>query len=96
VQPGLRMAVLKVVETAASDGGTVKEQGQIQEEAMWTAEQVAAYLKVSKRWVHASAHAGNLPATRLTGRKRNILWRFVAADIRAYARGEWKPEAKSA
>jgi len=55
-------------------------------ESLWTAKEVAAYLKVSTSWVYMHAEAGTLPSVRIGG-----LRRFDPEAIRAYARGEWKP-----
>jgi excisionase family DNA binding protein len=55
-------------------------------EPLWTVKEVAAYLKVSTAWVYMHAEDGTLPSVRIGG-----LRRFHPEDIRAYARGEWKP-----
>ena len=55
-------------------------------EPLWIAKQVAAYLQVSTSWVYMHAEAGTLPSVRIGG-----LRRFHPEEIRAYARGEWKP-----
>jgi excisionase family DNA binding protein len=62
--------------------------GARQEEPLWTADEVATYLRVSRSWVYQHAEAGTLPVIRLPG---SSLLRFGPAEIRAYARGEWKP-----
>jgi excisionase family DNA binding protein len=63
------------------------------DEGMWKAEEAAAYLNTSKRWVYEKAAAGLLPSHRYYGSSRV---RFVPEEIRAYARGEWKPTLRSA
>ena len=55
-------------------------------EALWTAEDVAAYLKASRSWVYQKAEAGLLPSLRLGG-----LLRFDPDQIRAFARGQLQP-----
>lgn len=52
------------------------------EESLWTADDVAAYLKVSRSWVYHRAEAGELPHLRIGG-----LLRFEPDAVRAYARG---------
>lgn len=59
------------------------------DEGMWTAKEAAAYLKVSTRWVYEFAAKGLVPHRQIPGRQRGV--RFVPAEIRAFARGEWKP-----
>jgi excisionase family DNA binding protein len=53
------------------------------EESLWTARDVAAFLRVSRSWVYLHAEAGTLPSVRIGG-----LRRFVPAAIRTYATGE--------
>lgn len=50
------------------------------EESLWTANDVASYLKVSRSWVYHRAEAGELPYVRVGG-----LLRFVPAAIREHA-----------
>jgi len=52
------------------------------EEALWTASDVAQYLKLSRSWVYQRAEAGLLPCLRIGGSLR-----FEPAAIRAFARG---------
>jgi excisionase family DNA binding protein len=52
-------------------------------DTLWDANDVAAYLKVSRSWVYHRAEAGQLPFVRVGG-----LLRFDPAAIRAGARGE--------
>jgi excisionase family DNA binding protein len=52
-------------------------------EPLWTAKDVAAFLRVSPSWVYLHAEAGDLPSVRIGG-----LRRFVPDAIRAYALGE--------
>lgn len=57
---------------------------------MWTAAEVAAFLKVSRDWVYKRVTEGSIPFVKLpTG-----LTRYHPEQIRAYARGEWKPPQK--
>ncbi|MCC6747985.1 MAG: helix-turn-helix domain-containing protein [Deltaproteobacteria bacterium] len=58
------------------------------DEALWTANEVAGYLKVSRSWVYLHVESGDLPHRRLGG-----LLRFVPEQLRAYARGETQPRA---
>ena len=51
--------------------------------ALWTAEEVAKFLKVSRSWVYQRAERGDLPSLRVGG-----LRRFEPAAILAWARGE--------
>ena len=52
-----------------------------QSERLWTAEQVAHYLGVSKSWVYRAATDGTLPALRLGG-----VVRFDAVDVRDWTK----------
>jgi hypothetical protein len=52
-------------------------------DALWTAADVANFLRVSRSWVYLHAEAGDLPCLRFAG-----VVRFDPAVIRAYARGE--------
>jgi excisionase family DNA binding protein len=52
-------------------------------EPLWTAQDVAAFLRVSRSWVYHRAEAGELPCLRI-----GALLRFDPARIRAYAQGE--------
>lgn len=56
---------------------------------LWDANDVAAFLKVSRSWVYHRAESGELPHLRVGG-----LLRFEPLSIRAYARGENPPRAK--
>lgn len=60
-----------------------------QDHALWDAQDVAAYLKVSRSWVYQRVEAGQLPYLRIGG-----LLRFDPATIRAYARGEQPVQAR--
>ena len=51
-------------------------------DSLWDANDVAAYLKVSRSWVYRRAEAGLMPYLRVGG-----LLRFDPDVIRAYARG---------
>jgi len=57
-------------------------------EGLWTPQQVANYLKVSRSWVYQKAEAGLIPVIRMPG---SSLLRFKPDAIRAFARGEWEP-----
>lgn len=48
-------------------------------ESLWTADDVAAYLKVSRSWVYHRAESGRLPHVRVGG-----LIRFQPHEIRAF------------
>jgi hypothetical protein len=52
-------------------------------EALWTAADVAGFLRVSRSWVYLHAEAGDFPCLRFAG-----VVRFDPAAIRAYARGD--------
>jgi excisionase family DNA binding protein len=52
-------------------------------EPLWDAQDVAAYLKVSRSWVYLHADDGTLPSVRIGG-----LRRFVPEQIRAFALGQ--------
>lgn len=56
------------------------------ETKLWTAHDVADYLRVSRSWVYHRAESGELPHFRVGGALR-----FCPADINAYVRGT-KPE----
>jgi excisionase family DNA binding protein len=53
------------------------------ENGLWSAADVADYLKVSRSWVYQRAEAGDLPCLRMGG-----LLRFDPEAVRAFARGE--------
>ena len=57
-----------------------------QTEPLWTAKDVAAFLRVSRAWVYLHSEQGTLPSLRIGG-----LRRFVPAEIRAYAAGGRPP-----
>lgn len=52
-------------------------------ESLWTAKDVATYLRASRSWVYQRAEAGALPSLQIGG-----LLRFEPEAIRAFARGE--------
>jgi excisionase family DNA binding protein len=54
-----------------------------EERALWDAQDVARYLKVSRSWVYHRAEGGELPCLRIGG-----LLRFDPKAIHAFARGE--------
>lgn len=58
-----------------------------QDESMWTLDDVAAHLKVSKSYVRERVDAGLLRAYPLPGSARRVL-RFKPADVRAFVRGD--------
>jgi excisionase family DNA binding protein len=51
-------------------------------EPLWDANDVAAYLKVSRSWVYHRSESGELPCLRVGG-----LVRFEPEQVREYARG---------
>ncbi len=53
------------------------------DETMWTAKDVAAFLKCSISWVYGKAESGELPNVRIAG-----LLRFDPDAVRKFARGE--------
>ena len=55
---------------------------------LWTPQQVAEYLNVSRSWVYQKAEAGLIPVIRMPG---SSLLRFDPDAIGAFARGEWEP-----
>lgn len=55
-------------------------------EKLWTAQDVAEYLRVSRSWVYHRAESGELPHFRVGGALR-----FSPTDIDAYVRGT-RPE----
>src|SRR5262245_37379630 len=56
------------------------------EDASWTVDGVAFYLRKSTEWVRARARAGLLPA-----RKIGRAWSFNPREIRAIAHGQGRP-----
>jgi excisionase family DNA binding protein len=58
-------------------------------ESLWTAKDVAGFLKVSRSWVYQKAEAGDLPCLHVGG-----LVRFEPETVRAWARGERAPTAR--
>jgi excisionase family DNA binding protein len=67
---------------------TMNEITQGEQEGLWTPQEVANYLKVSRSWVYQKAEAGLIPVIRMPG---SSLLRFNPEAIRAFARGEWEP-----
>ncbi len=57
-------------------------------ESLWTPQEVAKYLKVSRSWVYQKAEAGLIPVIRMPG---SSLLRFEPEAIRAFALGKWQP-----
>jgi excisionase family DNA binding protein len=56
---------------------------------LWTAIDVAAFLRVSRSWVYHRAESGELPYLRVGG-----LLRFDPEAIRNFARGELRDEQR--
>jgi excisionase family DNA binding protein len=52
-------------------------------EPLWTVDDVAAYLKISKAWVYKRAASGELPCLHLGGRRR-----FKPEAVRRFSEGE--------
>jgi excisionase family DNA binding protein len=63
--------------------------GEPPESSLWTAMDVARYLKVSRSWVYHRAEAGLLPSLRVG----NFL-RFDPAAVRAFARKQSRQGAQ--
>jgi hypothetical protein len=57
--------------------------------SLWTAKDVAGYLRASPSWVYQKSEAGLLPC--LPPLPGSNFLRFDPAAIKAYARGEWRP-----
>lgn len=55
-------------------------------ESLWTANDVAAFLKVSRSWVYQKSEAGLLPSIKVGG-----LLRFEAPAIKAWLHSESAP-----
>lgn len=53
---------------------------------LWTAEEVADYLRMSLSWVRHATAAGRIPVRRIGASTR-----YVPEEIAAYVRGEWQP-----
>ena len=64
---------------AAPRAPTVHEHGR-ERPAMWTVQDVAAYLKVSRSWVYKAAESGDIPCRRI-----GALLRFSPARIEEWA-----------
>jgi len=60
---------------------------QASQDTLWTAKDVANYLKVSRSWVYQHVGAGDLPYQRVGG-----LLRFAPEAVQAYACGQ-RPSA---
>ena len=58
-------------------------------ESLWTAAEVASFLRVSRSWVYHRSESGELPCLRI-----GALVRFDPGEIRAFARGERPAPAK--
>jgi hypothetical protein len=62
-------------------------------EALWTAREVATYLRTSVSWVYQKAESGLIPSLpRMPG---SSFLRFDVGAIKAYARGEWRRDANA-
>jgi len=61
--------------------GTVND-----DNVLWTAREVAAFMKASPSWVYLHAEAGTLPSVKVLG-----LRRFIPAQIKAFAAGQSVP-----
>jgi Helix-turn-helix domain len=83
--PALRALVAEEVrrELAAQADATDRLLTKAAADALWTAEDVAAFLKASRSWVYQQAEAGLLPCLKVRG-----LLRFDPAAVRAFACGE--------
>jgi excisionase family DNA binding protein len=53
------------------------------DERMWTAKDVAAFLRCSQSWVYGRAESGEIPCLRIGG-----LLRFDPETVRKFSRGE--------
>jgi excisionase family DNA binding protein len=58
-------------------------------ERLWTANDVASFLRVSRSWVYHRCESGELPCLRI-----GALVRFDPVHVQAYARGERPAAAK--
>jgi hypothetical protein len=61
----------------------MSEQSMIETNELWTAEDVALFLKTSRSWVYHRAQAGRLPCLKIGG-----LLRFDPVAIRALVAGD--------
>lgn len=52
------------------------------DETLWTAREVARYLRASRSWVYQKAEGGTLPSLHIGG-----LLRFDPVQVRAFAKG---------
>lgn len=78
------LASLRQVQRVAAAGAEEQRAKPPLSDGMWSAEQVAAFLGMSKSWVYERAESGELAAVRLGGRLR-----FSSHVVREYAqRGE--------
>lgn len=59
------------------------------DETLWTANDVAKYLQVSRSWVYHRAEAGELPCFRIGGHLR-----FSPEQVRGFVRGKSTEPAK--
>ncbi len=85
-RPGRRTSVGQA--TSASPDVSAAASPQRRRVGLWNPNDVAGFLQVSRSWVYQKAEAGLIPVIRLPG---SSLLRFEPDDIRAFARGEWKP-----
>jgi predicted DNA-binding transcriptional regulator AlpA len=51
-------------------------------DGLWTAAEVASFMKASRSWVYFHAEAGTLPSVKIIG-----LRRFIPEQVRAFAAG---------
>ncbi len=61
----------------------MNEKNTIETDELWTAEDVARFLKTSRSWVYHRAQAGQLPCVKIGG-----LLRFDPGAIRALVAGD--------
>ncbi|MGA7124091.1 MAG: helix-turn-helix domain-containing protein [Polyangiaceae bacterium] len=58
-------------------------------DVLWTVDDVARYLRVSRSWVYHRAEGGELPCLRIGG-----LLRFDPDAVRAFTRGDKPPAGR--
>jgi excisionase family DNA binding protein len=62
--------------------------GEPQDDVLWTVDDVARYLRVSKSWVYQGVAAGRVPCIRV-----GALVRFDPVAFKAWAAGKLEPTA---
>ena len=81
--PRARDARQRITQSSLHSSPASARRGRTSGDSLWTVQDVASFLKVSRSWVYQRTERGALPCLRVGG-----LVRFEPSVIRAWARGE--------